>query len=72
MLILILSGKTFGHSGGIPSYMDVHVVHVANMLFPFTFSILIFIVILYLFISWSSQLQRRCSSETDNEDLTLI
>ena len=68
MFILIISGKTFRHSGDIPSYMDVHVVYVAKTFFSFTFSIFIFClsVILYLFISWSSKLPSRCSSDADS------
>ena len=60
-LCSFLSGKTFRHSGDITSYMDVHVVHVANTFFSFTFSIFILSlsVLLCLFISWSSQLPRR-------------
>ena len=47
MFILIFSGKTFRHSGDIPSYMDVHVVHVANTFFHSHFPSLSYLYLFY-------------------------
>ena len=60
MFILIISGKTFRHSGDIPSYMDVHVVYVANTFFFHShFPSLSYVYPLYCIYLYHSQVSCR-------------
>ena len=65
MFILILSGKTFRHSGDIPSYMDVHVVHVANTFFHSHFPSLSYLYLFYCVYLYHGQVscRSRCTSD---------
>ena len=58
-LCSFLSGKTFRHSGDITSYMDVHVVHVANTFFHSHFPSLSYLYLFYCVYLYHGQVSCR-------------